>query len=136
MTNFDIAAYLYINEIQACSLENEVDFRMAARLAIKASEIFEKEFDKHENEVNEPQQKHDDQMDSIAGIYEKAMLFSEKTHKDIRDATLETLETLEKLLGPAPESFKALIKNVPNTHEINAILHSIKKNAEIQLAGK
>ena len=133
MANFDIAADLYIAEIQACSLENEVDFRMAARLAIKASEIFEEEFDKHENEVNEPQQKHDDQMDSIAGIYEKAMLFSEKTHKDIRDATLETLE---KLLGPAPESFKALIKNVPHTHEINAILHSIKKNAEIQLAGK
>ena len=133
MSNFDIAAHLYIAEIQACSLENEVDFRMAARLAIKASEIFEKEFDKHENEVNEPQQKHDDQMDSIAGIYEKAMRFSEKAHKDIRDATLETLE---KLLGPAPESFKALIKNVPNTHEINAILHSIKKNAEIQIAGK
>ena len=125
MANFDIAAHLYIEEIQAYSLENEVDFRMAARLAIKASEIFEEEFDKHENEVNEPQQEHDDQMDSIVNIFEK-------TQKDIRDAALETLE---KLLGPVPERFKTLIKNVPNTPEINAILHSIKKNAEIQLAG-
>ena len=133
MANFDIAAHLYIAEIQACLLENEVDFRTAARLAIKASEIFEEEFDKHENEVNEPQQKHDDQMDSIASIYEKTMLFSEKAHKDIRDSALETLE---KLLGPAPEAFKTLIKNALSTPEINALLHSIKKNAEIQLAGK
>lgn len=133
MANFDIAAHLYIAEIQACSLENEVDFRMAARLAIKASEIFEEEFDKHENEVNEPQQKHDAQMDSIDSLLEKAMLFSEKAHKDIRDATLETLE---KLLGPAPERFKALIKNASDTPEIIVLLQSIKKNAEIQLADK
>ena len=130
MANFDIAAHLYIDEIQACSLENEVDFRMAARLAIKASEIFEEEFDKHEREVNEPQQKHDDQVDSVASILEKAMKFSEKAHKDIRDSALETLE---KLLGPAPEAFKMLIKNAPNTPEINAVIESIKKNAEIQL---
>ena len=132
MANFNIAAKLYIDEIQACSLENEVDFRMTARLAIKASEIFEEEFNKHEREVNDPEQKQDDQIDSVASILEKAMQFSEKAHKDIRD---NALETLEKLLGPAPEAFKTLLKNAPNTPEINAILHSIKKNAEIQLAG-
>lgn len=132
MANFDIAAQLYIEEIQACSLENEIDFRMAARLAIKASEIFEEEFNKHEREVNEPQQKHDDQIDSVASILEKAMQFSEKSQKDIRAATLETLE---KLLGPAPEAVKNLIKNAPDTPEIIAILQRMKKNAEIQLAG-
>ena len=130
MSNFNIAAHLYIAEIQACSLKNEVDFRMAARLAIKASEIFEEEFDNHESGVNDPEQKHDDQIDSIASILEKAMQFSEKAHKDIRD---NSLETLEKLLGPAPEAFKTLLKNAPNTPEINAIIEGIKKNAEIQL---
>ena len=130
MANFDIAAKLYIDEIQACSLENEVDFRMAARLAIKASEIFEEEFNKHEREVNEPQQKHDNQIDSVTSILKQTIQFSEKAQKDIRAATLETLE---KLLGPAPEAFKNLIKNAPDTPEMIMLLQNIKKNAEIQL---
>ena len=132
MANFDIAAHIFINEVSNQACETEEGFREMAKFSIKAAAAFEDEFDKHEREVNEPQQKHDDQIDSVASILEKALKFQNEQQKDIRDATLETLE---KLLGPAPKTFKTLIKNVPNTPEINAILHSIKKNAEIQLAG-
>ena len=130
MANFDIAAHIFINEVSNQACETEEGFREMAKFSIKAATAFEDEFDKHEREVNEPQQKHDDQIDSVASILEKALKFQNEQQKEIRDATLETLE---KLLGPAPEAFKNLIKNAPDTPEIIVLLQNIKKNAEIQL---
>ena len=122
MANFDIAAHIFVNEIANRGCKTKEEFREIAKLSIEATAIFKDEFDKVEAG--------EDQIDSVTSILEKAMQFSEKAQKDIRDATLETLE---KLLGPAPEAFKNLIKNTPDTPEIIVLLQSIKKNAEIQL---